>query len=484
MDNAARLSFVLITTSSGKATVDFKNDESIRALTHALLKQDFNLDINLAHDRLTPIVPGRLEYLTWIINLALSTSPSTPKETPLKGIDIGTGSTAIYPLLASRLHLHSPHPRIKELQMVATEIDERSYELALENVEQNGEEGSVRVVKVPANGDPFAKLFVDDVLHGLADGETFDFTMCNPPFYSSESEMGDSATSKSMDPFAVCTGSENELITPGGEIEFVGRMVSESVGLGERIRWFSTLFGKLSSVSTTIDLLKSHGIHNYALSDLRSGQTKRWLLAWSLQDYRGPNDLIRNTNTRELAKLLPGSTGVTFFISHGPPYPPSLNTPTTTVFTSTPSSRIDRATRIILSLFVSFGSSVRYERLDDGPDCRDRKLGVGWEVRARENCWSRGARRRKKLEGDGDGMEVDKVEEREGDWEDILVVVVLLSLSSGDETGDEDGRDEEGIGGIKLQLDWRKGRSRDDFTGLAGFVGRKLREGLQLPEVA
>ena len=60
--------------------------------------------------------------------------------------------------------------------------------------------------------------------------------MCNPPFYSSQAEIEQLAENKDFAPHAVCTGSENEMITQGGEVAFVSRMIEESAGHGQQIR--------------------------------------------------------------------------------------------------------------------------------------------------------------------------------------------------------------------------------------------------------
>jgi 23S rRNA A1618 N6-methylase RlmF len=53
--------------------------------------------------------------------------------------------------------------------------------------------------------------------------------MCNPPFYSSRTAMRISAAMKSGTPRGALTAGEAELLAPGGEVTFVGRMVDESI---------------------------------------------------------------------------------------------------------------------------------------------------------------------------------------------------------------------------------------------------------------
>lgn len=67
--------------------VDFKNPACLRALTWALLKDDFQLDVQLPLDRLIPTIPLRLNYILWLEDIfGISCSALT-------GIDIGLYDT-------------------------------------------------------------------------------------------------------------------------------------------------------------------------------------------------------------------------------------------------------------------------------------------------------------------------------------------------------------------------------------------------------
>ena len=69
----------------------------------------------------------------------------------------------------------------------------------------------------------------EPILSLLLNSDEFDFTMCNPPFYSSREEIERSKSEKEFSPSAVCTGAETEMITPGGESAFVQQIVTESL---------------------------------------------------------------------------------------------------------------------------------------------------------------------------------------------------------------------------------------------------------------
>ena len=68
----------------------------------------------------------------------------------------------------------------------------------------------------------------------LQPGETFAFTMCNPPFFASLAEAG-------ANPGTACGGTSAEMVCPGGELAFVRRMVRDSRALGKRVHWYTTM---------------------------------------------------------------------------------------------------------------------------------------------------------------------------------------------------------------------------------------------------
>ncbi|GAA5839161.1 hypothetical protein JCM9279_002613 [Rhodotorula babjevae] len=301
----------------GRQTIDFRDDAAVRALNAALLKRDFGLDLILPHDRLCPAVPSRLEYVLFVLHLALATLDrleSSTSSRPLVGLDIGTGASAIYPLLAMRTLEPPPVSLLDKakvdapLRMLATDIDAHSLEYARKNVRANDLVQDVSLCEV----EPDGALFPLEVVEAA---DTIDFVMCNPPFYSSQDEIDSSLAAKEIEPFAKCTGAENEMITPGGEVAFVSRMIEESLKLGRsRIRWFTSLLGKYSSLSPLVELLKSKEIFNYHVHALPPhGHTVRWVLAWSLRDRRFPYDLLSSASSSTATPSSPPSSSAPRF---------------------------------------------------------------------------------------------------------------------------------------------------------------------------
>jgi 23S rRNA (adenine1618-N6)-methyltransferase len=122
--------------------------------------------------------------------------------------------------------------------------------------------------------------------------------MCNPPFYTSIDSLLSSAALKSLPPSSACTGTTTEMVyVPNGEAGFAKRMLQESLSLRERVGWYTTLFGKLSSVVEFIAEIKQQipqnnnsnstvSGGNWAVAEFVQGTTKRWAVAWSYRDRR------------------------------------------------------------------------------------------------------------------------------------------------------------------------------------------------------
>jgi 23S rRNA (adenine1618-N6)-methyltransferase len=122
--------------------------------------------------------------------------------------------------------------------------------------------------------------------------------MCNPPFYESKVDMLTSAASKQRPPFTACTGSETEMVTPGGEVAFVSRMIEDSLRLQDRVQWYTSMLGKFSSVSVIVEKLRENGINNYAVTQFVQGsKTRRWGIAWSHDDLRPRMDVARGVGS-------------------------------------------------------------------------------------------------------------------------------------------------------------------------------------------
>lgn len=238
----------------GKLHLDFKNAAALRCLTTTLLQQDFDLCVDLPENSLVPTLTLRMNYLLWIQDILRDQDAQTKLSGEVKGLDIGTGASCIYPLLAAK-HFN--------WKMVASESDQFNYDHAVKNVNNNKLTSEISIRKVGED------VFIKDVLESE---EIVHFSMCNPPFFDEEAKDGDSDNEP---------GKPNELYTGGGEVRFVTNMATDSKMLGERVAIFTTMLGHKSSLAPIKKMLDSLGVCSRACSELCQGKTMRWTVAWT-----------------------------------------------------------------------------------------------------------------------------------------------------------------------------------------------------------
>ncbi|KAM8854059.1 RNA N(6)-adenosine-methyltransferase mettl16 [Synchiropus picturatus] len=252
------------TSLTGRPVVNFKEPEAVRALTCTLLKEDFGLTIDIPLERLIPTVPLRLNYIHWVEDLI------SGQKQRRRGIDIGTGASCIYPLLGATMN---------GWYFLATEVDDICFDFATKNVEQNNMSDLIKVVKVPQ------KTLLMDALKEETE-IVYDFCMCNPPFFANQLEAKgvNSRNSRRPPPSSVNTGGVTEIMAEGGELEFVKRIIHDSLQLKKRLRWYSCMLGKKCSLTPLKEELRKQGVPKVTHTEFCQGRTMRWALAWSFYD--------------------------------------------------------------------------------------------------------------------------------------------------------------------------------------------------------
>ncbi|KAM3502540.1 hypothetical protein MY10362_004775 [Beauveria mimosiformis] len=228
--------------------LDFRDPKAVMQLSKTLLKHDFGLSLDLPDDRLCPPRP-------WCF--------------------------------------------------IAADIDDESLRWASKNIEQNHLQNRIKLVKSNPDG-PIIPIDSAPAAEEVA------FVMTNPPFYRSAAEMDERAAEKALPPLTACTGAPVEMVTDGGEVAFVGRILDESVTLRGRIQWYTAMLGFLSSVAALVQRLRDHGVDNYAVTEFVQGRkTKRWAVAWSFRAMRPPQAIARGAAAGLLKGSLPAHTEMT-----------------------------------------------------------------------------------------------------------------------------------------------------------------------------
>lgn len=396
----------------GNGQLDFTNPAAVMQLTKTLLKLDFGLRIELPDDRLCPPVLNRHNYILWLKELVDSTSYNQSGRR-VTGIDIGTGASCIYPLLAVTQ---------RPWYFIGTDIDPKSLDYARKNVEINGLQDRIRIV---------AKKESDAYLLPLDDAgiDRVDFVMTNPPFYTSADDMVSSAEKKARPPNSVCTGAPVEMVCSGGEVAFVDRLLKESLYFRERVQWYTAMFGKFTSLQEFVEKLRQNGIDNYAVTEFVQGsKTKRWAVGWSFGAMRPSDKAARGIKGAIWKSLLPPVVEVeisTFPLTNGV------------------APLEERVSRVVGSL----------ELLSWEWD-KEKLRGIG---RARENVWSRAWRRKKMREKD---VMAGGVVPREDGEDCKFGFLVSIQVS----------RTEAHVG-----LRWLEGHEAGLFESFSGFLKTQLK---------
>lgn len=125
--------------------------------------------------------------------------------------------------------------------------------------------------------------------------EKFDFSICNPPFYSSMKKAQDNTKrkwkglGKKLDNKRNFDGQEVELCYPGGEAAFISKMISESVldEVRNNVLWYTTLVSKESNLDFIYRIFESDlRIMKWETIDINHGNKHSRIVAWTCQDQK------------------------------------------------------------------------------------------------------------------------------------------------------------------------------------------------------
>jgi 23S rRNA (adenine1618-N6)-methyltransferase len=255
---------------AGRATIDFADPDSQRALTTALLKQAYGVaHWEIPPGYLVPSIPGRADY----IHAAAELLGADPRSARV--LDVGVGANCVYPLLGHAEYGWS---------FVGSDIDAKALAAAQKIIDGNELRDAIelRLQASPTR-----------VLGGVAQlGDQFELVLCNPPFHESAKAAAEATQRKwknlgrkdKANAGALNFGGQSqELWCPGGEVAFVKRLIEESPLYAKKIRWFTALISKQESVKPLQAALKKVNADETRIIELMQGQKKSRVLAWSFE---------------------------------------------------------------------------------------------------------------------------------------------------------------------------------------------------------
>ena len=276
-------------------SIDFSNPQAVRTFNRALLKHFYGLVYwDIPPDFLCPPVPGRADYLHYAADLLGSANGGIiPKGPQIRVLDIGVGASCIYPIIGNREYGWS---------FIGSEIDPEALTSADLIIKANP--GLASVIQLRKQTSTV------QIFNGIVQAkEEFDLAICNPPFHKSleEAQEGSSrkwknlgrtsrkvphgkksvsaiSTVSSVSPSAPLLnfgGKSSELWCPGGEVDFIGRMIRESAAFRNQIFWFTTLVSNADHLPVIYRSLKKVGVSDTRTIEMSQGQKRSRLVAWT-----------------------------------------------------------------------------------------------------------------------------------------------------------------------------------------------------------
>lgn len=247
-------------------TINFADPDAVLELNKALLKYHYQVHTwSIPKNYLCPPIPGRADYIHHLADLL---SEENIKD-QIKGLDIGVGANAIYPILANRIY---------GWKMLGTDIEELSVKAARANIQANSNlSNSIEIRHQEDRGSIFKGM--------IRPGEYYHFSMCNPPFHASKKEANKAASRKIKNlGFKKSSelnfgGQANELWCNGGEALFLKRMIKESAFFQTQVGWFTSLVSKkenLPNICKQLEKLKAE----FKTIDMTLGNKKSRLIVW------------------------------------------------------------------------------------------------------------------------------------------------------------------------------------------------------------
>jgi 23S rRNA (adenine1618-N6)-methyltransferase len=267
----------VIENADAESSIDFSNPEAVKALNRALLISNYGIQTwNIPQGSLCPSVPGRADYLHYLADLlAGCNSGVIPKSKAMRGLDVGTGASCIYPIIGYGEY---------GWNFVASDINATSLANAQAIIDMNPPLANRIELRLQASPSAYFKGIVGD-------DDWFDFSVCNPPFHASATAAREAtqrkwqnlgkATKASETPPLNFGGHHDELCCPGGEQAFIQGMIAESALIPTRCFWFSSLVSKTANLAGIYAALTRAKVCEYETLAMSQGQKKSRLVAWT-----------------------------------------------------------------------------------------------------------------------------------------------------------------------------------------------------------
>lgn len=275
IENSPELKAFVSINEHNIETVDFSNPKAVKALNNALLKTYYDIqNWDIPANYLCPPIPGRADYIHYIADLlATSNNGVIPRGETVQGLDIGVGANCIYPIIGNTTY---------EWSFVGTDIDEKAIENCGKIIEANPK----LIDSISLQQQTESRFIFKNI---ITPEDKFAFTICNPPFHSSQEEATKSTLRKinnlvnikTTKPVLNFGGQNAELWCEGGELGFITQMIYESAKYPMQCLWFTTLVSKQSHLSSIYKTLNKVNVVEVKTIDMAQGQKTSRIIAWT-----------------------------------------------------------------------------------------------------------------------------------------------------------------------------------------------------------
>ncbi|TXE10816.1 23S rRNA (adenine(1618)-N(6))-methyltransferase RlmF [Gelidibacter salicanalis] len=262
-------------------TIDFSNPEAVKALNTALLATHYNVKFwEFPDENLCPPIPSRADYMHHLADLLRRSD----LDTDITILDVGTGATAIYPLLGHAIY---------NWNFVGTDIDKKSFPIAQRIIDKNNLAAAITLRLQPD---------VQHILKGIIKpSDRFTASVCNPPFYKSQADAFEATKIKlkglGKEGDKVVrnfSGTPTELCYAGGEKAFLHTYLYESSQYKQQCFWFTSLVSNVNHVESMRASLKKLGATEFQVVDMIQGNKVSRIVAWSFLSTEEQNDWNKN----------------------------------------------------------------------------------------------------------------------------------------------------------------------------------------------
>jgi 23S rRNA (adenine1618-N6)-methyltransferase len=262
--------------------VDFSDPDAVLNLNQALMGHHYQVkNWSVPKGHLCPPIPSRANYIHYIADiLSEEFEGNIPVGTKVKGLDIGTGTSCIYPILGNSIY---------GWKFVGSDISSDAINHG--NLVLKSNSTLKKNIKLRYQED--ANNIFEDIIKFE---ESFDFAMCNPPFHASLEEANSASArkvrnlninkeKKGHEPISKSAtsnfgGIKAELWCPGGEVAFIKKMIEQSVSVKDQCRWFTTLVSNKTHLEEFDELLKKLRPAEVRTIEMHQGKKVSHVLAW------------------------------------------------------------------------------------------------------------------------------------------------------------------------------------------------------------